>query len=227
MKILIKNIRSLDTSCLLTNAKPNYLDDSRWEKLQSLKIETDKLRSLTSGYLLHKMCENLKIENSQYSYGKNGKPYINGFENVAFNLSHSGEYAVLAYSEIGSEKTSVNLSAESSSLYAIGVDIQQIRTLRERMQERILHENEQVPEGLSPEEETLFLNRIWCIKESYVKMTGDGLALDFRKIFIDFEKKRVSADNRPQAVFAEYNDLQGYVMAVCSLEPCDIQITEI
>lgn len=226
MKILIKNIQSLDTSCLLENVKPHFIDDVRWKKIQSLKMDKDKLRSLASRDLLYKMCVELGIENPRYEYGEKGKPYMAGYENITFNLSHSGEYAVLAYNEIGDAKEDSKQSAEDVSLYAIGIDIQQIRPLHDGMETRILHKKEQVPEGISKEEEIVYLNRVWCIKESYAKMTGEGLALDFRKIFIDFEKGIVSAKDCKTAYFREHHGLSGYALSICATKSFNIEITE-
>lgn len=211
IKILSKNIQSPEFLCVLNNGKPPFVDDVRWEKIQALKQEKDKLRSLASAYLLNQMCEELGICNPQYEYGEKGKPYLEGQENVVFNLSHSGEYAVLAYAvnDDGGSNTGQQKREE------IGIDIQEIRLMKEGMKKRILNEKELLPLSFSKEEETNYLNRIWCIKESYAKMLGVGLSLDFRKICIDFANSRIMADGYEAAYFSEDNRLPGYVMAVC------------
>jgi len=101
MKILIKKIQSSDTSCLLTKSKPYFIDDVRWQKMKSIKMEKDKLRSLASGYLLYKMCEELEIDKPQYEYEKKGKPFIAGYENDSITLNN-GETIIMSkdkYSE--------------------------------------------------------------------------------------------------------------------------------
>lgn len=226
MKILIKNIQSLDTSCLLTNRKPYYMDDVRWKKMHALKMENDRLRSLAAGYLLYKMCEELKIEKPRYEYEKKGKPFIAGYENIVFNLSHSGDYVVLVYDENCDTIEDFWQQEPRASLHAVGVDVQQIRPLHEGMKIRILNEKEKIPEGLSKEEEIAYLNRVWCIKESYVKMTGEGLALDFRKIVIDLEKEMIHSEGFKTAYFSEYHGVSGYVLSVCSTKIFDTTIME-
>ena len=226
MKILVKNIQSIDASCLVNQSKPDFIDDIRWQKMQHLKMEKDKLRSLASGYLLYKMCEDLGIKNPRYENGQKGKLYIAGCQNVAFNLSHSGDYAVLAYGKISDEAEGVSHSAAFVLPHAVGIDIQQIRPLHKGMKERILHEKERIPEGLSTEEEIMYLNRIWAIKESYVKMTGDGLTLDFRKILIDFEKGKAQEDGFESACFKEYLGMPGYVLSICAAQISDMVIME-
>ncbi len=221
MKILIKNIHSFSDAYPLTDEKSDFIDSDRWEKIKSLKMETDKLRSLASGYLLNEMCREMQITKPIYKYGEKGKPYIEGHENIAFNISHSGNYAVLVYCEGAQVQTSsiaCEMTENCTLPQEVGIDIQQYRLMRKGMKERILHEKEWTPARLSLEENQ-YLNRIWSIKESYVKMTGDGLALDFRKIFIDFEKGIVSAENYETAYFQEYQGLQGYALSVCRNKP--------
>lgn len=62
--------------------------------------------------------------------------------------------------------------------------------------------------------ENLLLNRIWAIKESYVKMTGEGLSHDFRKLCIDFEEGTVTDENGLSAYYKELEVPDGYVAAV-------------
>ena len=207
MQILVNNINSLE-KCMDCE-KPFFMDIVRWNKIQSIKSESDKKRSFASGYLLHQMCKELGIDNPEYGYSEKGKPYLIGDHNVSFNISHSGDYVVLAYQE---------------SPQPIGIDIQQIRNMREGMKRKILHEKEQVPENASTEEQTRYLNRIWSIKESYVKMTGDGLSCDFRRIQIDFKNHKIMTENGDAASFVEYEKLDGYVMAVCGKDVLDLHI---
>ncbi len=263
MKILIKDIRTLEDTLLFQDNgtvqkdifdilenesltlsewmayKPDYIENKRWEKMKSLKNKSDKLRSLASGYLLNKMCMELGIVHSEYGHTDKGKPYLIGQEQLAFNISHSGDYVVLGYQintqvigkknlqeskecDYGSEKCAQEVE-NGQKYHTIGIDIQRIRTMRDGMQRRILNEKEYLQEIVTPEEETRYLNRIWAIKESYVKMTGDGLSYDFRKIRVDFENHRIMTDDADVAFFAEYEVLEGYMIAVCSKEVINIK----
>ena len=194
MKVRIININNIDNSFQI-------MDEQRKKKMQSLKMEADRKRCLASGFLLEEMCRELGIAEPKFGHFQNGKPCLENGESIAFNLSHSGEYAVLAY-HVGPTP--------------IGVDIQKIRPLHEGMKARILHEKERVPNGLLAEDENVYLNRIWAIKESYVKMTGDGLRVDFRKIRIDFAKGIIESENRQLGYFVEWMGLPGYIMSICT-----------
>ncbi len=206
MQILIKKVDT-DKRIELTQ-KPDYLTEDRWEKAQRLKSVADYNRCLASGYLQAKMCQKLGIDNPKYEYSHKGKPSLAGRDRVAFSLSHSGEYVVLAYHE---------------STEPVGIDIQQLRPMRAGMERRILHEKEEIV----ADKRTEFLNRIWALKESYVKMTGDGLSLDFRHIHIDFGNKIITAPNREQAHFIVYETMPDYIMAVSTTIAFDMYVEEL
>lgn len=96
-----------------------------------------------------------------FSYGPRSKPHV--AESVGFNLSHSDHLAVVTVAQDRN----------------VGVDIEAIRTMKER--DRIAgrffsaRENEallSIPES----ERTEAFFRCWTLKEAYVKGTGDGLA---------------------------------------------------
>lgn len=197
MQILIESISSVKEEEL--QEKPLYVTEERWEKIKTIKPIDDKKRSLLAGKLLSRMCEELEIDNPTYGATQKGKPVLVSHPDVAFNLSHSGEYVVLVYEK---------------GIPSIGVDIQEIRKISESLKRRLLHEEECIPEALSQEERNVLLNRIWAIKESYVKMTGEGLSHDFRKLRVEFENKTVTDENGKNAYFEEYEAPEGYVMAV-------------
>ena len=197
MKVLIEPISSIHDEEL--KSKPYYVTAERWEKVLRIRPLEDKKRSLLAGKLLYQMCKEYGIENPVYGAIENGKPMLISHPQIAFNLSHSGEFVVLAYTE----------KAET-----IGVDIQQIRSVSDGVKKRILHEKEFLLLDREKEMENIFLNRIWAIKESYVKMTGEGLSHDFRKLCIDFESRTVKDENGRIACYEELKVPDGYVAAV-------------
>lgn len=88
-----------------------------------------------------------------------------------FNLSHSGEYAVCATADT-----------------EIGCDIQQISPERKQLAERFFHETEReyisqasgaADSATTPaqEERDKRFTRIWTMRESYAKMTGEGIGI--------------------------------------------------
>lgn len=88
---------------------------------------------------------------------KQGKPYFPRYEGIQFNISHTGNLAVCALGET-----------------ELGIDIEQIRKVRESMKRRVLTEREQEWMETCTDKEEAFI-RLWTLKESYLKATGEGL----------------------------------------------------
>ncbi len=207
MKILVKNINSIES---LPLERPDWMDCVRWAQMQKLKAQADKQRCYVSGYLLDVMCRDLGIVNPVYAYTANGKPYFNG-EDCTFNISHSGDYAALAY---------------HTGPKPVGVDIQKLRPMRDGMERRLLHEREK---ALLPEEERARLkdlNRIWAVKESFVKMTGEGLSRDFRTVCVDFSNQTVTGDDGVKGSFLVWEWKEEYYLAVCTADKEETEIIE-
>lgn len=214
MKVLIESITCVDETDL--QKKPQEITQARWERIMQIRPLEDKKRSLLAGKLLHRMCQECGITDPVYGTVKSGKPVLVGHSEIAFSISHSGEYVVVVY---------------TSKTAAVGVDIQQLKSMSEGLKKRFLHEEErlwmenQIAVLLSKENaekqndnelpvEMRYLNRIWAIKESFVKMTGEGLAHDFRNLCVNLEEKTVTDENGKRVAFIEPEAPEGYVMAV-------------
>lgn len=94
---------------------------------------------------------------------ENGKPELEG---GFFNLSHSHGKVVCAYSNA-----------------AVGCDIEKIGTFREAVARRVCTKKEleylQQWSGQKRERECY---RLWTMKESYVKMTGEGIRFPLNRV---------------------------------------------
>jgi 4'-phosphopantetheinyl transferase len=101
-----------------------------------------------------------------FSYGLRGKPFFaQPFEAgpLKFNLSHSGELALIAVTQCRD----------------VGVDLEEIHALdaSERIADRFFSPRENSALRALPEAERLeAFFRCWTLKEAYVKATGTGLA---------------------------------------------------
>lgn len=111
-----------------------------------------------------------------YQYGKNGKPYWVNWESddlhvpAFFNLSHSGDYVVLAVAD-----------------QEVGVDVQKKCPIKDSLAKRVLSADEYRQywdcfEQKGAEEAHRYFFFRWTQKESVVKLTGDGLGRDFRLV---------------------------------------------
>jgi len=92
-------------------------------------------------------------------FGEKGKPHIGNFENVHFNISHSGHYVVCAVA-----------TAE------IGIDVERVRKVNLRIAERFFSPSEiRDLMELQDEDRMNYFITLWTIKESYLKAIGRGL----------------------------------------------------
>jgi phosphopantetheinyl transferase len=115
----------------------------------------DKARCLAAGLLLRRFCG--VTDDSLLAYGRNGKPYLTD-GSLHFNLSHSGEYAVLAVA--GSD---------------VGVDIEKITSYEKAVAARCFTPAEQ--EWMMTQGTDSAFFTLWTAKESVMKGSGLGLSL--------------------------------------------------
>jgi len=105
-----------------------------------------------------------------FDYGEKGKPRLrqnSSGKRIEFNVSHSGEVALLAFAQ----------------KRILGVDVEQIRDERdhEGIARRFFSEYEQEQLArLKPEERQHAFFRCWSRKEAFIKARGEGLSLPLR-----------------------------------------------
>lgn len=148
------------------------------EKCTNTKV---KKLMVGAGSLVSRVLSEYGYKGSDIAYKEHGKPYLRD-EKLFFNLSHSGNRLMLAV-----------------SAFEIGADIQKKVPYRENLVKRITKESERI--GRTEEYEK-HLNRVWAIKESYTKLTGEGLGLDFSLIDYSYNGDAISitCEGRSDAV---------------------------
>ncbi|MCM1112479.1 MAG: 4'-phosphopantetheinyl transferase superfamily protein [Muribaculum sp.] len=151
-------------------------------------IRTAKLPILTVSEALERLAGPVQIA---YRCGAQGKPDF-AQEDWHFNLSHSGRYVccVLDRAEVG-------------------VDLQQMRPFAGRNPgERFFapRERELLAACEDVAERELLFYRLWVRKESYAKLTGEGIAAAVARDVAELER---------DVVWQTYDLPEGYCMAVC------------
>ena len=124
----------------------NFVYPTRREKALRYVNEKDQLLSFGAGYLIKKY-----LPNEEILLTESGKPYLK--DGPFFNVSHSGEYVVLA----------IHPSLD------VGIDIERIASSKVEGIKFVLSEDEQKISDVN----TLF--RIWTNKESLTKCISSGL----------------------------------------------------
>lgn len=101
----------------------------------------------------------LNIKESEFDLqkGTHGKPYLNGFPDFHFNISHSGKYVAAAFSSTD-----------------VGVDIEALRDINLKISHRHFTLKEQ---KFVCDCKTFFY--VWTRKEAFIKERGTGFTTPF------------------------------------------------
>jgi 4'-phosphopantetheinyl transferase len=114
------------------------------------------LRIILARYL------NITPDRLEFTYNAQGKPSVINAQKLQFNLSHTGDMAMLAVGRV----------------FSVGVDIEQYSArpyegiAKTLFSEQELHEFKKTPPPLKP---ALFFH-IWAQKEAFIKASGLGLS---------------------------------------------------
>lgn len=178
----------------------NRLSAERQQKLKTLLQKEKQKQCLGAGLLLEKVLAQHGVSADSVRVGKDGKPEVDG---IFFNLSHSGDLVICAISDV-----------------TVGCDIEKRREVPTHLAERFFSDGEKAYlasfAGETYEREFF---RLWTRKESYVKMTGEGMARSL-DAFDVFQK------NGEKCYFNEH-EVEGYQISVCTEEETDLRIEKV
>ncbi len=178
----------------------HLLDEERQARVRRLGTSPDALRSLAAGLLLYDAFgENAR--NAKFAHGKRGKPHLP--DHRPFNLTHAGDYAVLA------------LSGKS-----VGVDIERIRDINwKKLSSRFFHPDEQAFLAAADDPCATFFT-IWTLKEAYLKAEGQGFSVSPISFSV-LPCGGISAvlSGNESYHFRRFDAFPGYRLSVCAHEP--------
>ncbi|MDR3291720.1 MAG: 4'-phosphopantetheinyl transferase superfamily protein [Methanobrevibacter sp.] len=150
----------------------NYLSKDYLKTLDKKYLfDRDKYLSGGGRILLKFILSRIGIEDYIINIDGNGKPFLDNYPNISFNISHSGELVMVGvYDE------------------DIGVDIEKIQNLDySGLSNHFFHLKEH-KEIINSENPINTFFKIWTLKESYVKMKGTGI-VDLKSFIVNIEKK--------------------------------------
>lgn len=196
VKTFIANIQNLPDP----KENPQILENiwqERKEKILSYQFENGRKESLGSALMLQKVLSKNNLNPQNIKYGKNGKPEIDGLH---FNISHAENFVICSVSE-----------------NPVGCDIEKIRSIKSGFEKRFFTQNEvSYLDKFSGEEKLKQFFRLWTMKESYMKFTGDGMKLALNRFeFIIEDSVKIFRDGILIPCFIKEYEFVDYCISVC------------
>lgn len=157
--------------------------------------------------------ENIYGDHYLYVHPDRKKPYLADPKgtplDIHMSVSHSGSFIAAAFSTSN-----------------IGLDLQQITAPRPNpvtLSSRFFtpEESETIQSISDPEEQRNLFFRLWTIKESYLKYTGEGLGGGLDTFSIDLQRRTVTpittdSPKKSEAFFHRLPAPEGYKMSLCA-----------
>ena len=184
---------------LYDSSKISLLPIERQNKILKYKLADDRKRSLAAGLIMNKILIENNIPANSICYGSNGKPYADG---IFFNVAHSGNYAFGVSSDC-----------------EIGCDVEIIKQAHLDIAKRFFTESEYNYISDSENKDNIFF-KLWTIKESYIKFTGEGLRTPLNSFEIQVNDDNISIieNNAKKSCFVTHFEFNNHSFAICSTE---------
>ncbi len=178
-------------------------------KVENFIYKEDKCRSLIGEILVRKIiCQKLELSNDQIVFKTNsyGKPYLVGYPDFHFNISHAGDWVVCAVDK-----------------KQVGVDIEKIKPIDYKIAKRFFSKQEY--QDLMRKESLDYFYKLWTLKESYIKAMGKGLSipLDLFTIKVDKGEIKFSSEKYTPGYFKQISLDNDYILSVCSFDQLAIK----
>ena len=210
VKLFVADISNLPDP-LSTPELLDKLPEERQQRIHHMKQENSRKQSMGVGLLLQKVLALYHMQDSQVFVGEHGKPMIDGLE---FSLSHSGNLVLCAVSD-----------------EPVGCDVEEIRKAPKGVAERCFSESEQAYLScFSGEEYDKVFFKLWTMKESYVKMTGEGLGVTLGEYEVAIDRRvhegsaQVLRNEEIQGCHMDSVELQGHIISICAEECVPLEV---
>lgn len=165
----------------------------------------DRKRSLAGDILTRKYLSklyNISEEKIEIRKGEKGKPYVLNLP-AHFNVSHSGDYTVVAISD-----------------RPIGIDLEIIRDFSAILAKKYFNEDElkYISGNFSSRKKSLMQRcfyEIWTAKEAYLKYIGKGISGGINSLSLFFDGKKLVPNRNDIKLTYDYS-IPGAVIAIIS-----------
>lgn len=176
------------------------IPDWRIEYILRYLRACDRKLSLGAWRLMEEILKQHGFSAENVKIGVNGKPECEG---VYFNLSHSGDMVLCVAGDV-----------------PVGCDIEKVTDAPLEVAERYFSEKERryIDEAPNIPEVNRRFFRLWTMKESYLKMTGEGMNLSPERIEIDCNALAVLRDGVLQSCTLKNISHEDYEISICMCE---------
>lgn len=158
MELYLLNIKGLPDPAVREDWKL-FFPEGKYDKILRLAKEEDRKQQAGAWLLLYYALKECGVKDlpGEYYFGPNGKPLR---DDIFFNLSHSGSYALCV-----------------TAKQEVGCDVEMLRPVSYKIVRRFFSEKERrlLEKAEGPEADRLYTT-LWTLRESYAKKTGEGLA---------------------------------------------------
>lgn len=202
------------------------LSDDRRAHVDACRMAADRRLRLGAGVLLHLALDDLGLRecDMRYTVEKNGKPCFASDIPLNFSISHADPYVILALSD-----------------REVGCDVERIRPVSTDIAGRFfcLEEYEAIMAVSDMTERLHTFFRLWTMKESFLKITGEGFRLSMKRFSLDLSHTPVTATGdfgAEQYFFHEYEEdgknksrgdgFPGFCMTCCTVRSVQRPIHE-
>lgn len=179
----------------------NHLTISRKNKINKIRKIEDKNKSAFAELILKyalKEYYSKPYKNLTFSFSKYGKPTLENYPDIHFNLSHSHKAILCAIAK-----------------YPVGADIEYIRKIDLETSNIFLNKNE--IDLFHPLTNDLFF-KLWTAKESYLKYEGRGFSLNPKSITLNQSHQGFIVQNKVSKVFINTIDYLEYYISIASTQ---------
>lgn len=194
------------TDCLqnqeLFDAHYRMLPSFRKEKIDRLENVEKKALSLGAFLLLTEALKKRGIppEEITFTYNAWGKPTLNRFPKIHFNLSHSAGRVLCAVSDS-----------------PVGCDVERIRSIDPSLADRFFTSIEQEQLAKSEDRQNMFF-RLWTLKESVIKAVGQSLS-QLKDFSVIIKEGIIQLEPDKNFYLQEFSLGNNYCYACCSKTP--------
>ncbi|EHJ53231.1 4'-phosphopantetheinyl transferase family protein [Streptococcus macacae] len=187
----------------------NVVEEDYQKKIQAYRFWEDRKRSLLGQLLArYAIMQALSVDNNAIKILQNryGKPYLKGYDNIQYNISHSGVWVVCAVSP-----------------FNIGIDVQEHKGAKSELASHFFspQEKEFLFSLQKDAQKTTFYD-MWSLKEAYIKAIGKGLFQPLDEFSVVKEeggfRQAIRKNEEETYFFKQYQLEKNYSLAVCSQE---------